>query len=232
MASMACVVLAMFLGALSQTVVATTMPLIIADLGGFDRYAWAATSYVVAATVAYPIVGRLSDHPWPPPVPVVGTGGFLRQLDPSGLQRVDDPGGGFARLAGRRRRRRHDPVATCRSADLFRPKDRGRFHGVPERRIRRVVRGRAGDRRYSRRCPVMAVGIPDYRSCRHSGICADGAGVPESRSPSRAPRSRPDGYDRARARGAAPPGGRCLQGAYNTNGALPSSSACCCSHWR
>ncbi len=58
---MACVLLAMFLAALSQTVVATTMPLIIADLGGFDRYTWAATSYMVAATLAYPIVGRLSD---------------------------------------------------------------------------------------------------------------------------------------------------------------------------
>ncbi len=60
-ASMTCVMLAMFLGALSQTVVATTMPLIIADLGGFDRYTWAATSYLVAVTLAFPIVGRLSD---------------------------------------------------------------------------------------------------------------------------------------------------------------------------
>ena len=55
-ASMTCVVLAMFLGALSQTVVATTMPLIVADLGGFDRYTWAATSYLVAVTLSFPIV--------------------------------------------------------------------------------------------------------------------------------------------------------------------------------
>ena len=56
-----CVGLAMFLAALSQTVVASIMAPIVADLGGFDRYTWPSTSYLVAATVAYPIVGRLSD---------------------------------------------------------------------------------------------------------------------------------------------------------------------------
>ena len=59
--SLLCVGLAMFLAALSQTVVASIMAPIVADLGGFDRYTWPSTSYLVAATVAYPIVGRLSD---------------------------------------------------------------------------------------------------------------------------------------------------------------------------
>ena len=48
------VMLAMFMAALGQTVVATAMPVIIADLGGFDRYTWAATAYIVAATVSIP----------------------------------------------------------------------------------------------------------------------------------------------------------------------------------
>ena len=55
------VMLAMLLAALSQTIVATAMPRIITDLGGFDRYTWASTAYLVAAAVAIPIVGRLSD---------------------------------------------------------------------------------------------------------------------------------------------------------------------------
>ena len=55
------VMLAMFMAALGQTVVATALPVIIADLGGFDRYTWAATAYLVAATVAIPIAGRLTD---------------------------------------------------------------------------------------------------------------------------------------------------------------------------
>ena len=53
--------MAMFLAALDQTVVSTAMPRIIADLGGFDRYTWVTTAYLVASTVAVPIVGRLTD---------------------------------------------------------------------------------------------------------------------------------------------------------------------------
>ena len=59
--SLACVLLGMFLAALTQTVIAPVMPMIIADLGGFDRYTWAATAFMMAAAVAYPTVGRLSD---------------------------------------------------------------------------------------------------------------------------------------------------------------------------
>ena len=48
------VMLAMFLSVFSQTIVATAMPRIIADLGGFDRYTWPATAYLVATAVAVP----------------------------------------------------------------------------------------------------------------------------------------------------------------------------------
>ena len=59
--TMAGVLLAMFLASLDQTVVATAMPRIIADLGGFDRFTWVTTAYLVASTTAVPIVGRLTD---------------------------------------------------------------------------------------------------------------------------------------------------------------------------
>ncbi len=55
------VMLTLFLAALDQTVVATAMPRIIADLGGFDRYTWVTTAYLVASTTAVPIVGRMTD---------------------------------------------------------------------------------------------------------------------------------------------------------------------------
>lgn len=129
MASMACVMLAMFLGALSQTVVATTMPLIIADLGGFDRYTWAATSYMVAATLAFPIVGRLSDIHGRRLFLLLGLaifalGSFLLGFSQSMTQvvvyrAVQGVGGGT--------------VMTCcyvSVADLFRPSERGKFHGL------------------------------------------------------------------------------------------------------
>ncbi len=59
--TMAGVVLAIFLAALDQTVVGTALPRIIADLGGFDRYTWVTTAYMVASTSIVPIVGRLTD---------------------------------------------------------------------------------------------------------------------------------------------------------------------------
>ena len=55
------VMLAIFLASLDQTIVGTAMPRIIADLGGFDRFTWVTTAYLVASTTAVPIVGRLTD---------------------------------------------------------------------------------------------------------------------------------------------------------------------------
>ncbi len=52
---------ALFLAAMGNTIVGTVLPAVIADLGGFDRYAWASTSYMVTSTIAMPIAGRLAD---------------------------------------------------------------------------------------------------------------------------------------------------------------------------
>ena len=55
------VLLAIFLGALDQTIVATAMPNIVADLGAFSQYTFITTSYLVTSTIAIPITGRLTD---------------------------------------------------------------------------------------------------------------------------------------------------------------------------
>ena len=55
------VLLAMFLGALDQTIVSTALPRIVADLQGLDRFAWVATAYLVASTALVPIYGKLAD---------------------------------------------------------------------------------------------------------------------------------------------------------------------------
>ena len=55
------VMLAMFLGALDQTVVGTAMPRIIADLGGFSQYTWVTTVYIITSAVVVPITGKLTD---------------------------------------------------------------------------------------------------------------------------------------------------------------------------
>lgn len=53
--------LAMFLGSLDQTVVGTAMPRIISELGGFSKYTWVTTAYIITSAVAVPITGKLTD---------------------------------------------------------------------------------------------------------------------------------------------------------------------------
>ena len=53
--------LSLFLVALDQTVVGTALPKIIADLEGFDRYAWVTTAYLLASTSMIPVIGKLGD---------------------------------------------------------------------------------------------------------------------------------------------------------------------------
>ncbi len=55
------VMVAMFLAALDQTIVATAMPTIGAQLGDFDQLPWVVTSYLLAATAVTPLYGKLSD---------------------------------------------------------------------------------------------------------------------------------------------------------------------------
>ncbi len=127
--SLVCVLLAMLLAALSQTVVATILPLMVADIGGFERYTWAATSYLVAATIAYPIVGRLSDIYGRKRFLVTGmlifmVGSILVGSSTSmnqviGFRAIQGLGGGI--------------MITCcyvAIADLFPPEERGKYHGL------------------------------------------------------------------------------------------------------
>ena len=55
------VLLAMLLAALDQTIVATALPRVVADLGGFGQFAWVFTAYMLASTTSIPIMGKLSD---------------------------------------------------------------------------------------------------------------------------------------------------------------------------
>ncbi len=57
----AALVLAMFLAALDQTIVATALPTIAGDLGGVSHLAWVVTAYMLAATAGTPLWGKLGD---------------------------------------------------------------------------------------------------------------------------------------------------------------------------
>jgi EmrB/QacA subfamily drug resistance transporter len=55
------VLLGMLLAALDQTIVATALPTVVADLGGAGHQSWVVTSYLLASTIVTAIVGKLGD---------------------------------------------------------------------------------------------------------------------------------------------------------------------------
>jgi EmrB/QacA subfamily drug resistance transporter len=55
------VVLAMLLGALDQTIVATALPTIGRELNDVDNLSWVVTSYLLSSTAVTPLYGKLSD---------------------------------------------------------------------------------------------------------------------------------------------------------------------------
>jgi len=55
------VMLAMFLAALDQTIVATALPTIGRELGDLQNIAWVVTAYLLSSTAVTPLYGKLSD---------------------------------------------------------------------------------------------------------------------------------------------------------------------------
>jgi MFS family permease len=55
------VMLVQFTSILTSTIVSTAAPTIVDELHGLDLYAWIFTAYMLASSVAVPVVGKLSD---------------------------------------------------------------------------------------------------------------------------------------------------------------------------
>lgn len=121
--------LAMFLSILNQTSLTTAMPRIIAELGGFDRYAWASSAYLLAAAISALVAGRLADLFGRKRLLMLGLGIFILGALLAGLSEtmtqliayrgLQGIGGGVI-------------VVSCFVAiiDLFPPEKRGRFQGL------------------------------------------------------------------------------------------------------
>ncbi|WP_299530611.1 MDR family MFS transporter [uncultured Streptomyces sp.] len=54
--------LGMLLAALDQTIVSTALPTIVSELGGLEHLSWVVTAYMLAATAATPLWGKLGDQ--------------------------------------------------------------------------------------------------------------------------------------------------------------------------
>ncbi|MBA0050024.1 DHA2 family efflux MFS transporter permease subunit [Streptomyces sp. AJS327] len=59
---MAALLLGLLLAALDQTIVATALPTIASELGGLNHLSWVVTAYLLAATSATPLWGKLGDQ--------------------------------------------------------------------------------------------------------------------------------------------------------------------------
>ena len=57
----AALMLAMALTAMDSSIVATAVPQIVDDLGGFVYYSWMFSGYLLAVTVSLPVYGKLAD---------------------------------------------------------------------------------------------------------------------------------------------------------------------------
>ncbi|UUU37240.1 MFS transporter [Streptomyces sp. CA-210063] len=62
MVSIGALLTGMLLAALDQTIVATALPTIVSDLGGLEHLSWVVTAYLLAATAATPLWGKLGDQ--------------------------------------------------------------------------------------------------------------------------------------------------------------------------
>lgn len=58
---LAALMLTMMLAAMDITIVSTAIPQIVSDLGGFNKFTWVFSIYLLAQTVTIPLYGKFSD---------------------------------------------------------------------------------------------------------------------------------------------------------------------------
>ncbi|MGV0791568.1 MDR family MFS transporter [Mycolicibacterium sp. XJ1819] len=70
-------ILTMALVAMDTTILATAVPQVVGDLGGFDQVGWVFSVYLLAQTVTIPIYGKLADLYGRKPILIIGVVAFL-----------------------------------------------------------------------------------------------------------------------------------------------------------
>jgi EmrB/QacA subfamily drug resistance transporter len=127
------------LSAIGQTVVATAMPRIVAELSGLHLYAWATTAYMLASTVTVPIWGKLGDVIGRKPILLTGVTIFLVGSWFAGLageaRHLPLLGGGMTQLIAFRALQGVGggalfTTAQAIIAELYAPRERAKFSGL------------------------------------------------------------------------------------------------------
>jgi len=120
--------MAIFMAAVEGTIVATAMPTIVAELGGFRLFSWVFTAYFLAQAVTTPIYGRLADLFGRKPVLFVGTCIFLIGSTACGLTAGMVPLIAFRTLQGLGAGAIQS-IATTIIGDIYPPAERARLQG-------------------------------------------------------------------------------------------------------
>lgn len=125
---LASMMLATFMAAVEGTIVATAMPSIVADLGGFRLFSWVFAAFFLTQAVTTPIYGRLADLYGRKPVFYVGTSLFLvgsllagfasSMVQLIAMRALQGLGAGAVQ-----------PIANTVVGDIYTPQERARIQG-------------------------------------------------------------------------------------------------------
>jgi EmrB/QacA subfamily drug resistance transporter len=127
--TLAGIMVALFLAALDQTIVATAMPKILQTLNGLNLYTWVVTAYLLASTSMIPIYGKISDLYGRKVVVLIAVSVFLAGSVLSGQARSMTELIVFRALQGLGSAGIFSTAFTV-VADLFPPAERGKYQGL------------------------------------------------------------------------------------------------------
>ncbi|HUI19381.1 MAG TPA: MDR family MFS transporter [Alphaproteobacteria bacterium] len=127
--ALAACLIATFMAAVENTIVATAMPTIVADLGGFQLFSWVFAAYLLTQGVSIPIYGRLADIFGRKRVFIAGAALFLLGSTLCGFAWGMVPLILFRALQGLGAGA-VQPIAYTIAGDLYTPAERARVQGL------------------------------------------------------------------------------------------------------
>ena len=162
--------MAIVLTATEGSIVATAMPTIVADLGGFHLFSWAFAAFLLTQAVSIPIYGRLADLYGRKPVFFAGTSLFLVASLLCGLASGMAPFIIFRALQGAGAGA-IQPIATTIVGDIYTPAERARVQGYLSGVFGIAATLWAAARRFPRRTFELVLCLLDQLADRCGELC-------------------------------------------------------------